>query len=66
MNVLGIDIKIEQLGARNIKLWVPSGTPEWMKYLLTGKSFDVTTGGYNRWYFPFPAGIVIDSTIGEY
>lgn len=64
--VLGIDVKIEQLGARNIKLWVPTGTPAWMKYLLTGKSFDTTTGGYNRWYFPFPAAVVIDSTIGEY
>lgn len=64
--VIGIDVKVEQLGARNIKLWVPTGTPAWMKYLLTAKSFDVATGGYNRWYFPFPASIIIDATIGEY
>lgn len=64
--ILGIDVKIEQLGARNIKLWVPTGTPSWKKYILTAKSFDVTTGGYNRWYLPFPASIVIDATIGEY
>lgn len=64
--VLGIDVKIEQLGARHIKLWVPTGTPSWMKYILTGKAFNAATGGYNRWYFPFPAGVKIDSTIGEY
>ena len=64
--VLGIDIKIEQTGVRTIKLYVPAGTPSWMTFLLTGKTFSYTDGGYNRWYFPFPATCIIDETIGEY
>lgn len=65
-DVLGIDILIEQTGKRTIKLYVPTGTPSWVKYYLTAKSFTAEEKGYNRWYFPFPAGIIIDSTIGEY
>jgi len=67
-DVLGIAVKIEQIGKRKIKLWVPTGTPSWVKYYLTGKTFAYDSAGhtFNRWWFPFPAGVQIDATIGEY
>ena len=57
--VLGINVTIEQTGVRTIKVHVPSGTPDWIIYYITGKSFDTTTGTYNRWWFPYPACISV-------
>jgi hypothetical protein len=67
-DVLGIHVMIEQTGCRKIKLLVPAGTPSWVKYYLTGKTFAYDSAGhtFNRWWFPFPAGVQIDATIGEY
>ena len=67
-DVLGIHVMIEQTGCRKIKLLVPAGTPSWVKYYLTGKTFAYDSAGhtFNRWWFPFPAGVQIDATIGAY
>jgi hypothetical protein len=66
--VLGIDVFFEQVGVRKIKVWVPTGTPSWVKYYVTGKSFGYDDAGhtFNRWYFQYPAGVIIDATTGEY
>lgn len=53
--ILGIDVRITQEGVRSIKVWVPTGTPAWKVDYITSKSFDTTTGTYNKWFLPFPA-----------
>ena len=65
-DVLGVDVKIEQTATKTIKFYVPAGTPEWIKYSLTARSFVYSDKGYNRWYFPFPAGISVDTVVGVY
>ena len=53
--VLGITVHVEQTGVRTIRIDVPTGTPSWKVTYITSRSFDTTTGTYNKWYFPFPA-----------
>ena len=62
--VLGISVRVAQTGVRSIRIDVPSGTPDWIIYYITGKSFDTTIGTYNRWWFPYPACISV--TTGVY
>ena len=64
--VLGVRALIAQDGPRAITVNVPDGTPSWMVYYLTGKSFGLSSGAtYNRWWMPYPA-CVESVTTGTY
>jgi len=65
-DTLGIQVRIVQTGVRSIQINVPTGTPDYITYFLTGKDFGITDGSgtYNHWWFPYPACITV--TTGTY